>query len=68
MEYRLVRSLQRGGESKGLQGFTGQNTYGCLVIRLYCTVLHDWKHLKKDKHVQFSNSGGHRRELLWKNW
>lgn len=35
---------------------------------LYRTVLHDWQCLEKDTHVQFSNSGGRRRELLWKNW
>lgn len=35
---------------------------------LYRTVLHDWQLLEKDTHVQFSNSGGRRRELLWKNW
>ena len=35
---------------------------------LYRTILHDWQCLEKDTHVQFSNSGGHRRELLWKNW
>jgi DNA adenine methylase len=35
---------------------------------LYRTVLHDWQCLEKETHVQFSNSGGHRRELLWKNW
>lgn len=35
---------------------------------LYRTVLHDWHCLEKETHVQFSNSGGRRRELLWKNW
>jgi DNA adenine methylase len=35
---------------------------------LYRTILHDWQCLEKETHVQLSNSGGHRRELLWKNW
>lgn len=35
---------------------------------LYKTILHDWHCLEKETHVQFSNSGGNRRELLWKNW
>ena len=35
---------------------------------LYRTILNDWQCLEKETHVQFSNSGGHRHELLWKNW
>jgi DNA adenine methylase len=41
------------------------SSYDCTVYR---TILHDWNCLEKETHVQFSNSGDHRRELLWKNW
>jgi len=35
---------------------------------LYNRLLHDWQRAEKATHVQFSNSGGDRREILWQNW
>lgn len=35
---------------------------------LYQRLLHDWQRIEKTTRVQFSNSGGERRESLWKNW
>lgn len=35
---------------------------------LYKSQLSSWRHSCKDTHVQFSNSGGKRQEVLWWNW
>jgi DNA adenine methylase len=35
---------------------------------LYHTLLKDWSRVEKTTHVQFSNSGGDRKEVLWQNW
>ena len=35
---------------------------------LYSSQLEDWGRFSKDTHVQFSNSGGKRQEILWRNW
>jgi DNA adenine methylase len=34
---------------------------------LYNALLHDWVRVEKSTHVQFSNSGGDRQEILWQN-
>jgi DNA adenine methylase len=35
---------------------------------LYTNHLKDWARIEKSTHVQFSNSGRNRLEVLWKNW
>jgi DNA adenine methylase len=35
---------------------------------LYTNHLKDWTRIEKSTHVQFSNSGRNRLEVLWKNW
>jgi hypothetical protein len=35
---------------------------------LYTNRLKDWTRIEKTTHVQFSNSGRNRMEVLWKNW